>query len=141
MARRIDQILEEENDDDELLMKELEELAAFKGEGQPPRHIETGVKSDGGNTSMDSMMEDTPSNYNAMNQRIQEQEQVKDRARQFRGSPVMEDEEWEEGSHYPEGRGFKKVRRKKKKKKAKPTDDVNYRDLMMAAAYGGLTQG
>ena len=42
-----------------MLMKELEELA-HEGEG--------GIEhSDGGNTSVDSMMEDTPSNYNIPN--------------------------------------------------------------------------
>lgn len=38
--------------------------------------------SDGGNTSVDSMMEDTPSNYNALNQRFMEVENVKRKARQ-----------------------------------------------------------
>jgi len=62
LKQRIDQIIEEDHDDDDLLMKELEELAnGTKKE-----------KSIGGNTSFDSMMEDTPSNYNTANQRFQE---------------------------------------------------------------------
>ena len=46
--------MEEDNDDDDLLMKELEDLANDRA-------------SDGGNTSVESMMEDTPSNYNTAN--------------------------------------------------------------------------
>lgn len=37
--------------------------------------------SEGGNTSVDSLMEDTPSNYNAANQRYNEVEQIKQRAK------------------------------------------------------------
>lgn len=50
--------MEEDNDDDDLLMREIEDLAI----GDQSRG-----KSIGGNTSFDSMMEDTPSNYNAAN--------------------------------------------------------------------------
>jgi hypothetical protein len=51
-------------------MRELEELA--KGDPNSAnaaagRNNATGRLSDGGNTSVDSMMEDTPSNYNALN--------------------------------------------------------------------------
>ena len=65
ISKRIDQIMEEENDDDDMLMKELEELAR-KRDGDEP------APSDGGNTSVDSMMEDTPSNYDIANQRFHE---------------------------------------------------------------------
>ncbi len=59
LQKRIDKIVEEDNDDDDLLMKELEDLANDQG-----------LLSDGelgGNTSVESAMEDTPSNYNAAN--------------------------------------------------------------------------
>ena len=69
LQKKIDKIVEEDNDDDDLLMKELEDLA------------NDGGLSEGGNTSVDSMMEDTPSNYNAMNQRFNEVEEVKNRAK------------------------------------------------------------
>jgi len=49
-------------------MKELEELARGKG-GKKGKD----GKSEGGNTSFDSMMEDTPSNYNTANQRFMEE--------------------------------------------------------------------
>lgn len=39
-------------------MKELDELANLRDDAAP---------SEGGNTSVDSMMEDTPSNYNLAN--------------------------------------------------------------------------
>jgi len=57
--------VEEDNDDDDMIMKELEELA---------RDGERDEMSEGGNTSVDSKMEDTPSNYNIANQRFMEQE-------------------------------------------------------------------
>lgn len=47
-------------------MKELEELANNNAPDRTERN-RTGHLSDGGNTSVDSMMEDTPSNYNALN--------------------------------------------------------------------------
>jgi hypothetical protein len=46
-------------------MKELEELANGRG---PKQRIDG--QSDGGNTSFESLMEDTPSNYNTANQRF-----------------------------------------------------------------------
>lgn len=52
-------------------MKELEDLANGG-------NISDG---DGGNTSVDEMMEDTPSNYNAANQRFNEIEEIKNRAK------------------------------------------------------------
>ena len=66
IAKRIDQIVEEDNDDDEMLMKELEELANGGGKNKNGNGGD-GEKSEGGNTSFDSMMEDTPSNYNIAN--------------------------------------------------------------------------
>lgn len=57
--------MEEENDDDDMLMKELEDLAR-------KRDGDDAAPSDGGNTSVDSMMEDTPSNYDLANQRFHE---------------------------------------------------------------------
>ncbi len=72
IARRIEQIVEEDNDDDDQIMKELEELANIR-DGEDA--------SGGGNTSVDSKMEDTPSNYNIANQRFMEQEQMRDRIR------------------------------------------------------------
>ena len=53
--KKIDRIIEEDNDD-EKMMAELEKLVDEEGE-----------ISEGGNTSVDSLMEDTPSNYNAAN--------------------------------------------------------------------------
>ena len=58
MARRIEQIVEEDGDDDDQIMKELEELANI-------RDGEEG--SEGGNTSVDSKMDITPSDYNLQN--------------------------------------------------------------------------
>ena len=46
-----------------------------------PGGMRTARLSDGGNTSVDSMMEDTPSNYNALNQRIMEVDKVKTQAK------------------------------------------------------------
>jgi hypothetical protein len=77
LQKKIDKIVEDNNDDDEgMLMKELEELANGGGE-RAAEGGRTGRLSDGGNTSVDSMMEDTPSNYNALNQRFVEVENVK----------------------------------------------------------------
>ena len=70
LQKRIDKIVEEDNDDDDLLMKELEDLANDR--------VSDG---DGGNTSVESMMEDTPSNYNTANQRFNEIEDIKNRAK------------------------------------------------------------
>ena len=64
-------------------MQELEELANGGGlpGAQEDRARATGRLSDGGNTSVDSMMEDTPSNYNALNQRFIDVENVKNYAK------------------------------------------------------------
>lgn len=79
LQKKIDKIVEEDNDDDDMLMKELEDLAKDHNgdeDGQDGLDV-----SDGGNTSVDSMMEDTPSNYNALNQRFQEVENIKNAAK------------------------------------------------------------
>jgi hypothetical protein len=79
LQKKIDKIVDgAENEDDEgMLMKELEELA----NGNPNGRKNAERMSDGGNTSVDSMMEDTPSNYNALNQRFMEVEGVKQQAK------------------------------------------------------------
>jgi hypothetical protein len=64
-----------------MLMKELEELANGNPVAVAKNGERNGRLSDGGNTSVDSMMEDTPSNYNALNQRFLEAEDVKNKAR------------------------------------------------------------
>ena len=70
LQKKIDKIVEGNEDggeDDEgMLMKELEELANNNDLDRTERN-RTAHLSDGGNTSVDSMMEDTPSNYNALN--------------------------------------------------------------------------
>ena len=58
LQKRIDKIVEEDNDDDDMLMKELEDLANDNDQSGEDA---------GGNTSVESMMEDTPSNYNVAN--------------------------------------------------------------------------
>jgi len=126
-------------------MKELEELAGAKPDGQ---------HSDGGNTSVDSMMEDTPSNYNALNQRFMEVEAVKNQAkrnmraknqakRNMRAQQMVaegddDEEEASEYSYLPDRKLRKKKKKKKKKKRADGT--IDERELMMAKAYGGLSQ-
>jgi hypothetical protein len=53
---------------------------------------------------------------------------------------VPEDFEQESEYDYMPGRKMKKKKKKKRKqKKIAREDGVNYRELMMAAAYGGLT--
>lgn len=83
LQKKIDKIVEGEgNEDDEgMLMKELEELANGAPGGAEGNRRERDRLSDGGNTSVDSMMEDTPSNYNALNQRFMEVEAVKNQAK------------------------------------------------------------
>jgi hypothetical protein len=89
MQKKIDKIVDGDEDEG-MLMKELEELAkggpnAAPGEGGIDQRNATARLSDGGNTSVDSMMEDTPSNYNALNQRFMEVENVKNKARKNMG--------------------------------------------------------
>ena len=97
--------------------------------------------SEGGNTSVDSLMEDTPSNYNAANQRFNEVENIKNKAKRnmMRQVRVPEEVEMEsEYSYMPMDRKPKK-KKKKKKKGGNGTIDID-RELMMAKAYGGITQ-
>ena len=91
---------------------------------------------------MDSAMEDTPSNYDAANQRYNEIENIKNQAmRNLRNQQrVPEDIELESEYSYLPGKKLKKKKKKKKAKK-KPSDDIDLRELMMAQAYGGLSQG
>ena len=116
-------------------MKELEDLANDQG-------ISDGEGGAGGNTSVDSAMEDTPSNYDAANQRYNEIENIKNQAmRNLRNQQrVPEDIELESEYSYLPGKKLKKKKKKKKAKK-KPSDEIDLRELMMAQAYGGLSQG
>lgn len=129
IQKRIDQIVEEDNDDDDQLMKELEELA------------NNGDEASGGNTSVDSQMEDTPSNYNVANQRFNEIEEMKANARKINHPRVQEEDDLESEYSYMPGLPGKKLKKKKKKKKKKVKEvDIDERELMMAKAYGGLSQ-
>jgi len=105
----------DEEEDEDMLMKELEELA-----------------NDGGNTSVESGMEDTPSNYNELNQRFVED--VKTRARKKVSNQIEEEDVGPDGL-----RRRRRKAKKEKKKKKKPTE-IDARDLMMARAYGGISQ-
>jgi|LauGreDrversion4_2_1035121.scaffolds.fasta_scaffold33089_7 hypothetical protein len=147
MQKKIDKIVDGDEDEG-MLMKELEELAkggpgAAPGEGGIDQRNATARLSDGGNTSVDSMMEDTPSNYNALNQRFMEVENVKNKARKNMGRQTQvqegneEDEEGSEYSYMPNRRMKKKKKKKKKKRAADGT--IDERELMMAKAYGGLS--
>lgn len=53
--------MEEDNDDDELLMREIDELARMNNDDEQV--------SEGGNTSINSLMEETPSKYDFENGR------------------------------------------------------------------------
>ena len=124
LQKLIDKIVEEDNDEDDL--RELEELANGKISD-----------AEGGNTSIDSMMEDTPSNYDTANQRIQA-DAVKSQARrniktQQRVPEDDEDEDSQLGT-----RRLKKRRRIRRKKKPVEDEGVDIRDLMLHQAYGGL---
>lgn len=121
-----------------MLMRELEDLANNREEENPD---EVDNISDGGNTSVDSKMEDTPSNYNALNQRFNEVEEIRNNARRnlrFQ-QQVPEDDEYSEYSYMPD-RKMKKKKKKKKKKPQKKEPQIDERELMMAKAYGGLSQ-
>jgi len=113
IAKRIDQIVEEDNDDDEMLMKELEELAKGKKGGNKGNFDD-----DGGNTSFDSLMDETPSNYNVANQRFMEQEAMKQRARGGKHGEIIKEDMDVESDDYDGN--LKKRRIKKKKKKNNP---------------------
>ena len=90
---------------------------------------------EGGNTSVEEGMGDTPSNYDELNQRYHDD--VRNRARIMDGEALAE-EDYEEDE---DENGMRtKKRRKGRKKKRKDEGDVTDRDLLMARAYGGLTQ-
>ena len=144
MQQKIDKIVEgagrgADEEDEGILMKELEDLANDNPDADARRH------SDGGNTSVDSMMEDTPSNYNALNQRFMEVEAVKNlakknmRAQQQVREHDEDEEEFSEYSYLPDMKMRKKKKKKKSKKKKKNDGTIDERELMMAKAYGGLS--
>ena len=99
-----------------------------------------------GNTSVDSMMEDTPANYNFQNQRFDPE---KDQADE-------EEDDDEYGSQYDQVMGLtgftqdagahdlakKRRKKKKKKKKKKPQEmeDPSLREHLLAGAYGGVAK-
>lgn len=120
-----------------------------------------------GNTSVDSLMEDTPSNYNIANQRFDRTKYKKEPEAKYE-----EDEEYEEYTDDEEGEGEgedeednasitgpagvpilnarqpkrKIVRKKRKKRRRKKKIKVEYEDptaadLAMARAYGGEAKG
>ena len=105
-------ITEEEDDD---IMKELEELAGDEE-----------VYSEGGNTSVDSQMEDTPSNYNIANQRYNELEDMKNKVRKKvrhqQQVPETDEQEHSEYSYLPDNKMKKKKKKKKKQKKLPPKE-------------------
>jgi hypothetical protein len=92
------------------------------------------------------MMEDTPSNYNALNQRFLEVEAVKNQAkRNLRAQQQVpegdeDEEEVSEYSYLPDRKMRKKKKKNKKKKKPVADANIDERELMMAKAYGGLSQ-
>lgn len=104
--------IEVENDDD-ILMSELKKMAVSPNVNDDADSF-LDPEADGGNgdksgdTSFDSMMEDTPSNYNLMNQRFMVAESIKNRVRaNLRGAAQLQvreardDEEEEELKEMP----------------------------------------
>ena len=105
-----------------------------------------------GNTSVDSMMEDTPANYNYQNQRFDPQQDMEGEDQED-----MDDDD-EYGSQYDQVMGQtgfthgglggvqelakKKRKKKKKKKKKKPQEmeDPSLREHLLAGAYGGIAK-
>jgi hypothetical protein len=98
-----------------------------------------------GNTSVDSMMEDTPANYNDKNQRFEADQEA-----EMEDGDMSEEDEDEYGSQYEMGvigQGVqfnlaKKKKKKKKKRKKKPSEmeDPSLREHLMAGAYGGMAK-
>eukprot|EP00347_Sterkiella_histriomuscorum_P011390 403372642 len=129
LQKRIDKIVEEDIDDDDMLMREVEKLAQGNNSDN-----------EAGNTSVESQMEDTPSNYNAMNQRFNEIDDIKNQARINARIQRAVPEEFEYESDYSYLPGKKLKKKKKKKKKVKKEQEIDLRELKMAVAYGGLTQ-
>merc|ERR1712086_671200 len=110
------------------------------------KNIRKQKRGNSGNTSVDSMGEDTPANYNYQNQRFD--------AEMGEGEGEdMEEEDDEYGSQYDQAMGqtgltqgggheLAKKRRKKKKKKRKKQemDDPSLREHLLAGAYGGIAK-
>jgi len=111
------------------------------------KNIRKQKRGNSGNTSVDSMMEDTPANYNYQNQRFD--------AEMGEGEGEdMEEEDDEYGSQYDQAMGqtgltqggghelAKKRRKKKKKKKRKKQEmeDPSLREHLLAGAYGGIAK-
>mmetsp|Transcript_39369 Transcript_39369/g.29079 ORF Transcript_39369/g.29079 Transcript_39369/m.29079 type:complete len:99 (+) Transcript_39369:571-867(+) len=97
-----------------MLMKELEELA----KGKPSKGFKgASLDDDGGNTSFESLMDETPSNYNLANQRFVENENMRQRAKGGKGDIIRENMDVESDDLEAT---LKKKRIKKKKKKNVP---------------------
>lgn len=124
-----------------------------------------------GNTSVDSLMEDTPSNYNIANQRFDEtkykqppeakynEDEEDDYDEDDENEYELEGEEDEEedndsitgpagvpilNARQPQKRIVRKSKKKKKKRKKKPKpvfEDPTAADIAMARAYGGAPRG
>lgn len=127
-------------------------------------NVEDNIDEEHGNTSVDTMMEDTPSNYNIINQRFENEELepveplTEEDSYEYVEEEVEidddddEDEENEEDATLMHGSARKrerarlpkkkiiKRRRKKKPKKKKVVEvfnDPNDNDIELAKAYGG----
>ena len=124
-----------------------------------------------GNTSVDSLMEDTPSNYNIANQRFDEAKYKKEPEEKYNendeddyedddedgdGENADEDEEDEEdndsitgpagvpilNARQPKRKILRKKKKKKRRKKPKlEFEDPTTGDIAMAKAYGGEARG
>lgn len=101
-----------------------------------------------GDTSVDSMMGDTPANYNVANQRFDqgddEDYEVIPEEESARGGTGQRKRRIHEDPLSPEGEmAQRKIRKKKKKNKKKKIEDPDkflkptYRDFQMAGVYGG----
>ena len=107
-----------------------------------------------GDTSVDSMMEDTPANYNIPNQRFDEyedyepipeegSERVSPEKKAKRRPPARPQKEViQVAQELP----AKRMKKKKKKPKKKPANMLEYlmptqREVSMADAYGGAAKG
>jgi len=110
------------------LMSEIErnQPSEFDQEEQMLNTEARKLRKGSGNTSVDSLMEDTPSNYNIANQRFDPDYEVDE---------IIEEEDGEGGGH--------RRLRKKKKKRAPPQEtlDPNDKDIRLAKAYGGKPKG
>lgn len=113
-----------------------------------------------GNTSVDSMMEDTPSNYNLANQRfdltsemLNAKSQQIQQARALPPPPIQPNNLVTEEDEYDSEQNFdgdfaqndeqlmKKRRLRKKKKVVQVYNEPSDKDIMMAKAYGGIAKG